>query len=72
MLCLARAIAQKHKILAIDEATSAIDQETDNLVQKQLKKHFTDSTVLIAAHRLSTLIDCDRILILDDGKLQEY
>ena len=72
LLCLARAIIRKTKILVLDEATANVDLETDNLIQRTLRERFQNSTVFIVAHRLATIIDADRILVLKEGRLQEY
>ena len=58
--------------MLIDEATANVDLETDNLIQRTLRERFQNSTVFIVAHRLATIIDADRILVLDKGRLQEY
>jgi ABC-type multidrug transport system fused ATPase/permease subunit len=67
--CLARSIVSQPKILVLDEATSAVDMETDSLIQKSIQEEFTDCTTLVIAHRLHTVIDYDRILVLGDGKV---
>ena len=72
LLCLARAIIRKVKVLILDEATDTIDPETDNLIHRTLRERFRNSTVFIIAHRLSSIIDADRILVLKKGSLQEY
>lgn len=69
LLCLARAIIRKTKILVLDEATANVDLETDNLIQRTLRERFQNSTVFIVAHRLATIIDADRILVLKEGRL---
>ncbi|KAJ3232162.1 Multidrug resistance-associated protein 1 [Chytriomyces hyalinus] len=71
LLCLGRAMLVKSKILLIDEATASVDMETDSLIQKVLREDFADSTVLCIAHRLNTLMDYDKILVLDAGCLAE-
>ena len=72
LLCLARAIIRKTKVLVIDEATSNIDLETDSLIQRTLRERFKNCTVFIIAHRLATIIDADRVLVLKEGRLSEY
>lgn len=69
---MARAILQKTKILVLDEATANVDLETDNLIQMKLKTSFESSTVILIAHRLATVIDADRILVMDKGKGEEF
>lgn len=72
LLCLARALLKNNKILVLDEATANVDLETDELIQKTLKSKFTDCTVLTVAHRLNTIIDMDKVLVLDAGRVVEY
>ena len=72
LLCLARAIIRKTKVLVLDEATANVDLETDNLIQKTLRERFRNCTVFIVAHRLATIIDADRILVLKDGERLEF
>ncbi|KAM7039072.1 ATP-binding cassette sub-family C member 6 isoform 2-T2 [Acridotheres tristis] len=72
LVCLARALLQKAKILILDEATAAVDLETDVQIQSMLRTQFRDSTVLTIAHRVNTILDCDRILVLENGRIAEF
>ncbi|KAJ7969063.1 ABC transporter C family member 2-like [Quillaja saponaria] len=72
LLSLARALLRRSKILVLDEATAAVDVRTDALIQKTIREEFKSCTMLIIAHRLNTIIDCDRIILLDAGRVIEY
>ncbi|XP_067121587.1 ATP-binding cassette sub-family C member 4-like [Centruroides vittatus] len=72
LICLARTILRQNKIFVMDEATSNIDKRTDSCIQKIIREKFKSCTVLTIAHRLHTVIDSDRVLVLDTGKLQEF
>jgi putative lipid A export ATP-binding/permease protein msbA len=69
-LAIARALVQKTEIILFDEATSALDNETQANIKKAIDNMKNEYTILIIAHRLSTVIDCDRILFLDEGKIK--
>ena len=71
LICLARALLRKAKILVLDEATAAVDPETDELIQTTIRKEFSHCTVLTIAHRLNTILDSDRILVLSKGEIEE-
>jgi len=72
LLCLARAMLQSTKVLLLDEATSSVDFDTDQVVQDTIRASFQDTTILTIAHRINTVIDNDRILVLDSGNIAEY
>lgn len=72
VICLTRALLRKSKILVLDEASSSLDMETDRLVQDTIRTHLKDATILTIAHRLFTLADYDRIIVMDGGLAVEF
>ncbi|KAM3523134.1 hypothetical protein MY4038_008331 [Beauveria bassiana] len=72
MVCLARAILNPRRIVILDEATSAVDRATDTMVQKVIRREFAESTMIIVAHRLATVADLDKIMVLDEGMAVEF
>ncbi|KAL5019757.1 hypothetical protein ScPMuIL_002649 [Solemya velum] len=72
LVCLARALLHKTRILVLDEATAAVDMETDDLIQQTIHREFSDCTILTIAHRLKTVMDYDRIMVLDKGCVVEF
>ncbi|ESK87928.1 atp-binding cassette transporter [Moniliophthora roreri MCA 2997] len=72
LLCMARAILKRSKVLVMDEATASVDYATDELISKTIRQEFADSTILTIAHRLRTVIDYDRIMLLDQGRIVEF
>ncbi|ORX49051.1 hypothetical protein DM01DRAFT_1309068 [Hesseltinella vesiculosa] len=72
LLCLARALLKRTSVVVLDEASSSVDFETDKNIQKSIRSELSNSTTLCVAHRLNTVIDYDRILVLNDGQLVEF
>ncbi|XP_066908740.1 multidrug resistance-associated protein 1 isoform X2 [Halyomorpha halys] len=72
LICLARALLRKTKILILDEATAAVDLETDDFIQRTIRSEFADCTIFTIAHRLNTIMDSDKVLVLDHGKVLEF
>lgn len=71
LLCLARSILKRPIILVMDEATASVDAQADALIQKSIKMYFEKATVISIAHRLNTIVDFDRVVVLDKGKMVE-
>ena len=72
LICLARAIIRKPKLLLMDEATASIDEVTDHKIQEMLKTQFTNVTTLTIAHRIQTIIEYDKILVLEAGNIVDF
>ena len=72
LIALARALLRKTNIIVLDESTASVDFETDHKIQHAIREGFRDGIMLVIAHRLHTIIECDRIVVLDAGKVVEF
>lgn len=72
LLCIGRSMIRKCKIMIMDEATSSIDIKTDSLIQSTITSHFKERSVLSVAHRLNTILESDKVMVIDRGILIEY
>lgn len=72
IVCFLRAVAEKKKLIILDEATAAIDLKTEQRIQKKIEEEFSECTMFIIAHRIQTVLSCDKILVLEDGKVREF
>eukprot|EP00762_Andalucia_godoyi_P004436 ANDGO_08139.mRNA.1 ABC transporter C family member 3 len=71
LFCLARALLRSAQILVLDEATASVDGDTDALIQKTIRAEFSNCTILTIAHRLNTIVDYDRVIVMDGGRIVE-
>lgn len=72
LLCIARALVGRSRVILMDEATAAVDVETDALIQQTIRQECRHATVLTIAHRLNTILDSDKVLVLEQGEVAEY
>ncbi|CAG9575807.1 unnamed protein product [Danaus chrysippus] len=72
LMCLARAVLRSNKILIMDEATANVDPQTDNFIQQTIRRQFSECTVLTIAHRLNTIMDSDKVLVMSSGEVAEF
>ena len=72
LLCFARSVLNPSKLILLDEATASIDIKTEETIQRVIKEEFSESTMIIVAHRVQTVLECDRIMVMKDGKVDSF
>ncbi|CAA2995878.1 ABC transporter C family member 4 [Olea europaea subsp. europaea] len=72
LLCLGRVMLKRSRLLFMDEATASVDSQTDGMIQKIIREDFTACTIISIAHRIPTVMDCDRVLVIDAGRAKEF
>uniref|UniRef100_A0AC35UEU9 Multidrug resistance-associated protein 1 n=1 Tax=Rhabditophanes sp. KR3021 TaxID=114890 RepID=A0AC35UEU9_9BILA len=72
LLCLTRALLRRSRLIVLDEMSSSVDQQTDQIIQETIRQQFADSTIIAIAHRIDTLINYDQIMVMDQGNIIEY
>ena len=71
LICVGRALLRQSSIILMDEASANVDSATDQMLQQMMRTCFADATVVVVAHRVNTILDCDRIAVLKDGRVSE-